>query len=98
MIFDDIDLKILTEFLKLGDKQTSTWKIMKTIYKDGRDTEHMKIKKRIERMGECGLFKINETKSKTYSLIGDKVLLDKIPLIKKSISVKVDGKWEIFEI
>lgn len=98
MIIDEIDLKILYEFLKLKDNEyTSTWKIMKKIFKNGRDNQHMTIKRRIERMSE--LF-IVEGKPKIYTLISDKVYLKKIKFpdkISKAICIKLD-KWEVFEI
>lgn len=97
MILDEIDLKILIEFLKLKNKETTTWKIMKEIYPNGRDREHMRIKKKIERMSKHGLFKVGG-KPKSYCLYGDKVLRNKIPILEKSISINVEGKWEIFEL
>lgn len=98
MIIDDIDLQILYEFLKLKENEfTSTWKIMKKIFKNGREKEHNKIKYRIKRMGE--LF-IIEGKPEVYTLDSDKVYLKNIQFQDtkaKAICIKLD-KWEIFQL
>ncbi len=71
MILSDEDLRILRKFCKLKD-ETTTWKIMKEIYPDGSDREHMRLKRRISRMSE---FFTIEGSPKTYVLDSDKVFL-----------------------
>ena len=98
MILDEDDLKILKKFIELGrKKEFTTWKLMKSIYPDGRDTEHMRIRTKMERMAKYGLF-IVQGNPKVYYLIKKNILLDKIPKIENCISIKANGKWEIFEL
>ncbi len=100
MILDEIDLKILYEFAKLKENEfTSTWKIMKKIYKKGGNKENNKIKYRIKRMSKYGLFKIEYPG--IYTLDSDKVFLKKINFPtrnKLAICIELDKKWESFEL
>lgn len=98
MILDNYDLIILREFCKLkNNEETTTWRIMKKIYPKGKDRENTKIKLRIEKMAKYGLFSVDGN-PKVYTLTNNCVNLNKIPKIEKCISVKIDGKWEIFEM
>lgn len=101
MILDQIDIKILTLFSKLKENEFfSTWGLMRKIFPKGRDSEHMKIKRKIESMAKIGLFTI-EGKPKIYTLDSDKVYLKKISFPNRrnlAISLLVDGKWESFEL
>lgn len=101
MVLTDLDLKILKEFCKLKDNEsTTTWKIMKKLFKEGKDVENMVIKNRIKRMAEFGLFKI-EGNPKVYILDSDKVFYKMFSFPngrKKGIAVLRNGAWEIFEV
>ncbi|MBA7623839.1 hypothetical protein ES703_31238 [subsurface metagenome] len=101
MVLTDLDIEILKEFCKLkGGELTTTWKIMKKLFKEGKDLENMLIKNRIKRMAEFGLFKI-EGKPKTYTLDSDKVFYKMFSFPnrrKKGIAVLRNGAWEIFEV
>lgn len=99
-MFDDIDVKILNEFLKITNNKT-TWEIMKQIYPKGRDTQHNLVKRRIEKMADRGLFLINGESTKHYRLISDFVKKGKIKFNKKPkecILISVYGKWSAYEL
>lgn len=101
MIVDQVDLQILNEFCRLKENEFfKTWNLMKKIYPKGRDHEHMKIKRKIERMAKYGLFYV-EGNPKTYTLDSDKVFLKKISFPCKqclAISILIEGKFIAFEI
>jgi len=99
LIIDNEDLKIIKEFSKLGENSNvTTWDIMKNIYKNGRDTEHMRVKAKISKMQKHGLF----IKDKNgYTLIKDRTIIKKIYFDEKprnSVCFLVDGKWSAYEI
>jgi len=99
---DLLNLKILKEFskLKVGE-DSSTWKIMKKIFKEGGNEENAIIKKRIKKMASDGLFKINGDKIRTYTLISDKVFYKffNFPSGKKTgIAILLGNKFEIYEL
>ncbi len=101
-MLDQYDILILKEFLKIKPKQSrSTWDIMKSIYPAGQDREHTKIKRKIERMAELGLFLINGDKRKEYTLDKNKAVFSDFTFpkrISKGIAVKIDEKWMIYEL
>lgn len=99
MILDDLDLKILKEFSNLDDECT-TWDMMKKVLREGKDKEHMLIKRRIERMAKFNLFKINGEKIKTYIMDSNKVFYKEFNFPcgkKKGIAVLFEKKWLIFQ-
>lgn len=99
MILDNVDLKIIQEFYKLNGKKVTSWKLMKKVYPKGKDLEHMNIRSKIKRMSKHNIFFISKNKNKTeeYILIKDFVKINRIPIIKNCVSIRVDGKWEIYE-
>lgn len=102
MFLDQDDLLILKEFCRLkANEETTTWKIMRKLYPRGRDNEHMRIKKKIEKMAKYNFFFV-EGKPKAYTLNSNKVYMKKInyPNRKKSNSImmNIEEKWQVFEI
>ena len=99
---DEVDLKILHEFCNLNGKETSTWELMKKVYPDGRDSQHNIIKRKIEKMEKQGLFFINQNSKKHYQLISDNVKSRKMKFpdnkMHNSISIKICGKWQSFQL
>jgi hypothetical protein len=102
-MLDIIDLKILKEFslLKIGE-DSSTWKIMKKIFKDkGGNKENTLIKQKINKMSFFGLFKINGEKIRTYTMDSTKVFYKNFNFPsgnKKGISIFLEDKWRIYEL
>jgi hypothetical protein len=101
VILDTTDLKILREFWKLGEgEETTSWRIMKSMFPKGDSIKHNKVKKRIEKMSRYGLFQIRGN-PKEYILCQDKVICKKIKYDGKyaeSVCFFADGKWSSFEI
>ena len=102
MILNEIDLLIIKQFLKLTDKdESTTWKIMKKIYKDGSNKEHDKVKRSIEKMASYGFFEINK-ENKQYTLLMDNVDFKKnmkFPdTTSDAICLKIENRWQIAEL
>lgn len=104
-MFDEIDIKILLGFSKLkSGEECSSWEMMKRIYPRGGDPEYLKVKRKIKRMSEMGLFKINGGQTKTYTLLEEYVRYKNFNFPdgnKKAIAVfpvLIDKKWQIFEL
>lgn len=97
-----IDLKIIREFCKLKiNEESSTWKIMKNIFKEGKNSDNILIKRRIEHMSKLGLFKINGEEKTTYTLIDKNISYKNFNFPcgnKKGIAVLIDSKWSIYEL
>ncbi len=102
MIIDNIDLKIILEFLKNKNKKFTTWFLMKKIFPKGKVSEHMTIKSKLDKMEKHGLFILsNENGKKEYLLIEEKVKLKKIKFEKKytnTICFFVEDKWNAYEV
>lgn len=98
MSFDEVDLKVLKKFYELSDKRDNftTWTLMKSIYPNGRDKEHGLIRRRIMRMAEIGLIRLS--KEEGIILVKDYIKINEIPTLKTCISLRVNNKWEIFEL
>lgn len=101
MIIDDYDLIILKEFLKLKEnEETTTWKIMKKIFPNGRDRENMKVKCKIKKMSKHGIYYVGGN-PKIYTLIKDNVKFKKVKIentLFNFIALKVDGLWALYQI
>lgn len=99
----DIDIKILLEFLKLKkDEHTTTWKIMRKLFRGGREKEHRLIERRIDRLAGFGLIEI-KGKPKECFLEIDKVYFKKIKFKNRKkegncICVLMNKGWEVFEL
>lgn len=101
MIINDEDIKILVEFAQLCKDELHLSDLVKNICKNVGSKELNKTRYRIERMSEVGLFHI-DGKPKNYCLIKDNVYYGDIKFpdkkIKKSLGIRVDGKWQIIEL
>lgn len=102
MKLDNLNIKIIREFYKLKEnEETTTWGIMRKLYPKGRDLEENRIKYRIKKMAEVGLFLVEGNSPKMFSLILDNVIFKKQKFpdkIEKALCLKICDKWEIFEL
>ena len=104
MILSYEDILIFREFCKLKSGESmSSWQLMKKIYRDGNDKEHMNILSKINKLAKYGFFTIsqNGNNHKTYGLVSDKVSLKKINYPDRnaeSICLIYQGKWQSIEI
>lgn len=100
-MLDNYDISILKEFYKLKEsKETTTWEIMKRIHENGWNREHIRLKSRVKKMAEYGLFFVNGDKRRTYTLILDNVVFKRFNFPDKTcnaVCLKINGKWEIYE-
>lgn len=101
-MFDDDDLKIIEAFLKLRPDECKTgWGVMKSIFRNGKDTEHSHIRRKIIAMSKVGLFKITKNSPTTFLLDTDKVFRKRISIGTRKINclcLLTDGKYQIFEL
>ena len=101
MTLDEKDIKILLEFNKLEeDKEITSWKIMRKIYPSGREKENENLKYRMGKMAECGLFVV-EGNPRQFVMIQENVVVRRFKFpdrSSKGIALKIDDKWEIFEL
>lgn len=102
MIFDDVDLLIIREFCKLKEnEETTTWKIMRKIYKKGSRKEHQRVVRRIDKMSRYGIFNLGNNSKKTYTLIKDFAKYKKIKFegkIRNFVCINMKNKWELIEL
>lgn len=97
MIITDEDIRILKIFLSKNNCKT-TWQLMKKIYPNGSNQEHMRIKGRIKRLAGNDLILITKD---NFFLVGEKVKLKKIKFDKinlDSICILTNRKWMAFQI
>ena len=101
MIIDHVDLIILRYFCKLKkDDCFGTWTLMKKLYPKGKDLEHMRIRRKIEKMARNGLFSVN-IETKEYTLHSNLVYIKKMKFKDKEVETicfSVDNKWCCYEI
>ena len=101
-MIDKLDIKILREFDKLTeDEETTTWKIMRKLFPEGRSAENNRLKKRIRKMANLGLFHVTDEIPQHFMMIQDNVIFKKTKFIDRtsdSIHVKICDKWKILEI
>lgn len=100
-MFDDDDLRLIREFLKIGGKEEKTgWNVMRSIFKKGGVKENNKIYYKLKRMADIGLFEIKQNSPKTFILNLDNVFEKRILIRTKKINclfLLIDGKYQIFE-
>lgn len=104
-MIEDIDIKILKEFNKLKEREeTSSWKIMRNLFPKGNKREHLRLKYRIERMSDMGLFIIEKQSPRRFIMNKDNVIFKKVSCPNNpherlgAVCLKIYSKWEIFEI
>ena len=102
MIFDEIDFQILERFYKLKkNEESTTWKIMKSIFKNGGNKENNIVKRRIEQMAKINLFKIEKNSPTTFVLDLNKIFFKKFSFPtrrSRGIAILVNDKYETFEL
>lgn len=85
-----------------GESETTSWDIMKKVYRDGGNKEHMIIKRRIIKMGELGLFKkIDEPPKPITWELSEDVEIKKYKFkdkYKDALFLMINNKWRIYEI
>lgn len=101
-MLDLLDLKIIREFCKLKiNEESSTWKIMKKIFKEGGNEENCIINYRLKKMSLLGIFKINGGSIRTYTAIDKNISYKNFPFpdgAKKGIAVFINDRWNIYEL
>lgn len=101
-MLDSLDLKIIREFCLLKkNEKSSTWGIMKKIFKEGWDPENNLVKRRLKKMSLLGLFKINGKEKTTYTLLDKNISYKNFNFPdgnKKGIAVFTEDKWIIYEL
>ena len=108
MIISELDISILQQFynIKKNETKVTTWTIMGRVFPNCKsDSEkrakHNLIKSRIRKM-QGDLFEIKKNGDRlVYILIGDNIRFCKHRFpdgAKFSLLIKIDSKWNAFEI
>ena len=98
MVFSVNDLKILRAFYISsinGDKNLTSWKIMKKIYPKGGDRNHTEVRRILIDLHKRDV--INYSNKEGFTLIKDNIKIDELPTVKKCVSIKIENKWIIQE-
>lgn len=99
-MFDDTDLRIVNEFLKLNGEEKTGWKIMKCLFKGGGNKENNKIYYKLKRLSSLGLFQMTHNSPKSFILDPNKIFKRCFLLNGKKVScicLLIDDRYQIFQ-